>query len=133
MLSKPRPYEPIFLPLKPAHGRVIHSPSSFILASGWDAERPMGFAAHGLWSFPMTDGSRVRPLILASHWGERIVSEGRLSAAAVGSLSCRKELVVIALLCTSPALRFFVQCNLNSAKCYQGSYWGEKGNGRKCS
>lgn len=53
----------------------------------------------------MTDGSRVRTLILTALWDEKIVSNGKLSAVAVGSHSCRKELVLIALLCTSPALK----------------------------
>ena len=88
-----------------------------------------------------SNGVWVRSLILKASWDERhfavirkVVLEGELSAAVVDqSLSWRKELVVIALLCTLSALNIYVQSNVNSAKCYQGENWREKQNGRKYS
>lgn len=141
-LTETHPGNLIFLPLKPAHGRVIHSPSVFHPDIGCGCRGAPGSCPSQSAKLPInSDGIWVRPLSLKASWDERhftmiikVVSEGELSVAAVDqSLSWKKDLVVIALLCTLWALNIYVQSNLNSAKCYQGGNWRDKEKGRKYS
>lgn len=141
-LAETHPYSLIFLPLKPAHGRVIRSSSVFHPDVGCRGRWAPGSCHSQHAELPNdSDSVWVSSLILKASWDQRhftgvrkVVSEGELSAAVVDqSLSWRKGLVVIALLCTLSALNIYVQSNLSSAKCYQGGSRGEKENGRKYS
>lgn len=116
----------IFLLLKPACGRVIHSPSVFHPDVGCGCGgAPGSCCSQRAWLPNRSDGVWVRSLILKASCEERhftviikAVSEREMSAVVVDqSLLQRKELVLMARLCTLPALNIYVRSNLNSAKC----------------